>query len=279
MYLGFPMLRNWLVYQQRENSTYQKFAVVDVIEKSELDDQILDHLAHDIVLAHIEPELLADAYRELAQDVSELNLDLLKEFLETKILPNKTNGIPALIGNFGEIVAASLLTEFEDFEIPIYKLRFREKQNWAARLTDLCLIKTSNLPKPTVCYGEVKTHTSACDLQLAVKGHNSLAKDNALADPEILRFLCNVLYNAQRFEQRELFLKIWLGKADYNRRHDLFLIHDADNWDEGVLHNLEALELDDRLVDFSVKVVLITKLRQVIDTAYIRTCVAAGAMV
>ncbi len=272
------MLNTCFTYQKRQGSTYQKFDVIDVLEVSNLDDKILHYLAREVVVAYINPELLVDAYRVLAEDAGELKLDILKEFLETKILPDSEK-MHTRVGNFGEIMAARFLIEFEGFELPIYKLRFREKRDWAVRLTDLCLIKAINSSKPLVCYGEVKTNSSRCDLNLACQGHNSLAKDDALKDPEILRFICGWLYETNKFTERQLILKIWLDKVEYDKRHDLFLIHDKAHWDEQTLVNLENLEIDTRLVNFSVKAVLVTNLRHVIDCAYAQTAIAAGAKV
>ncbi len=138
------------------------------------------------------------------------------------------------------------------------------------RLTDLCVIKKDAVPRPLVCYGEVKTKTSGCNRKLAVEGHESFRKDDALEEPEILRFICTWLYETSRFDEADFFSRIRLGKIRYDKRHDLFLVHDLGNWTEEILDNLEVCDLDERLVDFSVKIVLIDGLRTVIDTAYDR---------
>jgi hypothetical protein len=169
--------------------------------------------------------------------------------------------------------------EFEGFWLPIYKLRFREKKNWAMRLTDLCLIKVDGLSKPFVCYGEVKTKSAGCNRQLAVDGHSSLAKDDALANPEILHFICTRLYETGQQEEGDFLSRLRLRKLEYDQRHDLFLVHNRNNWSEEILDNLEACDLDERLVDFSVKVVLITELRGVIDSAYARAWIGAEEIV
>ena len=129
-----------------------------------------------------------------------------------------------------------------------------------------------------VCYGEVKTNSSDCDKQLGVKGHASLAKDHALSNPEILRFVSTLLYETGRHEEASFVSDIGLGRAQCDRRHDLFLVHETGNWSEEILDNLENCNLDERLVDFSVKVLLIRDLRTVIEETYDRTWEAAREM-
>ncbi|MDY7079085.1 MAG: hypothetical protein SXV54_19395 [Chloroflexota bacterium] len=239
------------------------------------DDEVLDHLARELVFAHGSPRMIRAELEMLLEDAGEVELDIQREYIEREVLPDEER-VSTRIGNFGEVLAASVLIAFEGFWLPIYKLRFREKRNWAVRLTDLCLIKVDNLPRPMVCYGEAKTKSTGCNLQLAVKGHESLAKDDALANPEILHFICTWLYETGMYDEARFISQIRLGKLAYDKRHDLFMVHNKESWREEILDNLEDCQLDERLVDFSVKVVLITDLRQVIDKAYARAWLTAG---
>jgi len=273
------MLDKWLVLQKRTPCCY-KYGVVDVQELSSVDDTVLDLLAREIVLANSNPKLLHDVFQELCQDVSTLGLAKFKEFVEVRILGLAPSPkVATLIGNFGEILAARILVEFEGFWFPIYKLRFREKKDWAMRLTDLCLIKTSGLPQPLVCYGEVKTNSSQYNADLGIAGHTSLARDDALTDPEVLRFLSNVLYEAERYDEGKFILRIMLGTISFTKRHDLFLVHEQKTWSDEILARLDNTELnDEKLVDFTVKVVRIGGLRDVIDSSYTRAWKAAEAV-
>jgi hypothetical protein len=244
-----------------------------VIELSAPDDAVLDYLAREVILAHSNPRLLHDVLEELCHDTEEIHLQEFRQFVETMILDMQKTA--TLVGNFGEVVAAKLLVEFEGFWFPVYKLRFREKKAWAMRLTDLCLIKMGDLPQPQVCYGEVKTNSSHYNSALGIKGHDSLAKDDALTDPEVLRFLSNVLYEAEKFDEGRFLVRIWLDKISYTKRYDLFLVHDRATWRDEILDNLNGHNLDERLVNFSVKVLHIERLRHVIDSVYARTWIAA----
>lgn len=252
------MLTQWLTYQERSTVLY-KFKVVDVIETCQPSEDVRNHVAHNLLAAHVDPQMLVD-------DLRDIGLSELASYLQ-KHLPEKTI---IKVGNFGEVLAATLLIEFESFWLPIYKLRFRDKNNWAIRLTDLCLIGKTDKGIPIVCYGEVKTLSSGKKTSLAVDGHESLAKDDALSDPEILRFITNMLFQLGKHNEHKLFRDIWLGRIKYEQRHDLFLIHEKDYWEDLVLDQLQAIELDKRLIDFSVKVVLVTGLRDLIEESFRR---------
>lgn len=260
------MLNKWLTRDESSASNY-KFAVTYVRELCKPDHDILHHLARELLLAHGSPRMIRDEYVILLKDAEEVGLDILKDYVEREVLPARDR-IETRIGNFGEILAARFLVEFEHFWFPIYKLRFREKKDWAIRLTDVCVVRVDDVPRPLVCYGEVKTKSAGCNLELATEGHDSLAKDDALTDPEILRFICTLLYETGRQEEGQFLSGIRLGALQYDRRHDLFLVHHLLGWNEEVLDRLEARELDERLVDFSVRVFLVAELRAVIDAAY-----------
>lgn len=268
-------LKKWLTSSKRIPLVY-KFAVVDVEEISIPNDEIFDYLGRELLLAHGSPKKIKKECEKLIRDAGENQLDIIKRYIENQVLPSRElNGKrrknPTWFGNFGEVLAARYLIEFEEFRLPIYKLRFRDKRNWASRLTDLCLVKLDRLSEPTICYGEVKTKSSGCNKKLAVDGHYSLAKDDA----EILSFICTWLYETDRIEEADFISDIRLGLQSYIKKHVLFLIHNKESWTDEILDNLEDCELDQRLVDFAVNVVLIDKLGKVIDPAYDQAWIGA----
>jgi hypothetical protein len=278
------LLDSWLSTSKREPCSY-KFAVRDITEcalpnLSDPEDTILNHLSYHLLIAHGDPEMIKGECKLLLEDLEELNLGKLKSYVDStiknyvdnQILPSNKPGfkLSTWIGNFGEVLASQILIDSEGFWFPIYKLRFREKRAWAMKLTDFCLIKTNGLPKPLICYGEVKTKSSTCDPQLGIKGHDSLVKDDALQEPEILKFFCTMLYTSSRLDEADLFSRIRLDKIDYNKQHCLFLIHDKSTWQEDVLSNLNSHQINSNLIDFSVTVILVERLRQVIDESYSR---------
>src|SRR6266700_6502557 len=276
------MLNKWLNQQKRHPPVY-KFPVTDITELGLPDEQVLDYLALALLLAHANPQQIRDQYKLLHKDAEDNSLSILKKYLEGRFFPDPKvmKGI-ARIGNFGEVLVSRYLIEFEGFWFPIYKLRFREKKNWAMRLSDLCLIKRLDGAKPLVCYGEVKTVSGKYNKNIAIEGHDSLVlgevKD-VLSDPEILHFINTILYTANRFDEAQFVSKLEYRTIEYDKRYDLFVVHSKEMWRDEILDGLEKHPLDQKLVNFSTKVVLISQLRQLIDAAYERSTPVASALI
>ena len=273
------MITKWLNSRTKNPNLY-KYGVEYITEClipdiSDPNDDIISDLANHLLVAHETPEMIRHECKMLLEDSEELDLDIIKKYVES-ILPEVGEGrsgnfkLITRIGNFGEILAAQYLIESDEFWFPIYKLRFREKRSLAMKLTDLCLIKINGLEKPLIYYGEVKTKSSTCNKNLGIEGHESLRKDDALQNPEILKFVCNLLYSMNKLDEAKFFSKLRLGMIDYDRKHILFLVHENSSWSDEILDNLNAHELDSNLVDFSVSVIQIQKLRQIIDESYSR---------
>lgn len=271
------MLKNWLIPTSRTPSPY-KFPVIDICEQKRSDDEIALALGNYLLLSHGNPKMIEEEIMLLTEDVAVLNLEILKEYLETEILP-KREKIITRIGNFGEILTANLLVELEGFQLPIYKLRLREKLDWAIRLTDICLVKNIDTEHPIICYGEVKTKSDKVDLNIGIKGHTSLATDDALENSEVLNFVCRWLYESSLFEEARFYSRIRLGKIKCDKRFDLFIIHNQETWNEEILTRLHCSEIDDRLTNFSVNIIYISNLRAVIDLAYDKCIIAAEELV
>lgn len=277
------MLHKWLTYQIRIPSTYT-FPVTDVTEMISAEENMITYLAREILLAHGNPAvIIKDCRKRLANVIedTDTSLDVIKEYLQNYILPN-TNQKSVEVGNFGEILAYRLLIEYEQFWFPIYKLRLREKKNWSMRLTDLCVIKVQDMPRPLVCYVEVKTKSSSCNIKLALEGHESLRKSlegkGSLSNGEILHFMQNRLIEMGMVKEADFLGDIKLGEISYDIRHDLFLIHNKEKWTDEILDKLEASTIDPRLLGFSLKAVRIAQLRKVIDAAYDRCTVSTMDM-
>jgi hypothetical protein len=105
-------------------------------------------------------------------------------------------------------------------------------------------------------------------LDLAIEGHDSLVKDDALENIEVLRFMCARLYDMCLFDEADFISDIRLELVDYEKRYDLFIVHEASRWSDQVLERLHNKGLDPRLVNFSVKVLLVKDLQRMIDSLY-----------
>ncbi len=275
-------IASWLSTREREQAGYG-FKVVDIVEVRDVDDSVVEYLSRQMVLHHGAPQLIRDECRLLYEDAKELGLhdlacaidsnrsgmlkSVLTNYLAESVLPDANSPFNPRVGNWGEIVSAMLLVDLEGFWLPIFKLRYREKRNFAMRLTDLCVLRRDE--PPLVCLGEVKTHSSTHrDNDLAVDGLKSLIKGDVFDQPEILHFVANRLYEQGAHEEGQFVSRIRLGKVKVTRRYDIYLVHERDCWDEEILRRLNDQPLDKRLVNFSVRVLAIRDLRGVIDRSY-----------
>jgi hypothetical protein len=269
-------ITQWLTSTHINPCPYKKFGLTDlsehlVINPNNLDDPIVSYIGNLLINSHGDPRMIADDIAMLLEDTEMLKLDIVEAHIKNNVLPGKDKQ-STRIGNFGEILAVQCLIDFEDFEFPIYKLRYREKRNWAMRLTDLFLVKKQNNGRMLICYGEVKTrsgvsYTSSIK-KVAIDAHESLKKDDSVANPEILAFARNILYAQGKVEEAQILGKIQLKKIKYDVIHILFLIHDNSNWKEEILTELEQHDIDQRLENLNVNVLRINKLRKLIDQTY-----------
>lgn len=293
-------LAEWLQSTGRDPKDHI-FDVFDVDEQYDFDGDVIAFLADLIVCAHGNPRMIVDDCRKLIEDAKQVKLYIvekyvseqlladfpaaekliIQKYLENEILPqgDDKTALITKIGNFGEIVAAQYLLEFEEYWLPIYKLQYREKKDWASKLTDLCVIKIRPGEKPLVCYSEVKTHSSKLNKHLGIEGHDSLIRDDALTNPEILRFISKRLYDAGKYDEANFISDMKLGRIEYDKKHELHLIHESSEWDEEILSQLDNHGLDAGLVDFCVRVIVIQNLRALIDAVYANSWAAAKALI
>lgn len=293
-------LIEWLQSAGRDPKDYI-FDVVDIDEQYDFNDDVIAFLANLMVTAQGNPRMIADDLRKLIDDANQAKLyiirdyvtaelladfpaaerQIIQKYLENEILPHGDDKTVLItkVGNFGEVVAAQYLLELEGYWLPIYKLQYREKKDWASKLTDLCVIKIRPNEKPLVCYSEVKTHSSQLNKNLGIEGHDSLIRDDALKNPEILRFISKRLYDAGKFDEANFISDLKLGRVEYDKKHELHLVHELGEWDEEILSRLEEHGLNAGLVDFCVRVIVIKDLRVLIDAVYANSWAAAKALV
>ncbi len=259
------VLADWLKSQQRDTNPF-KFRVVDISEEISPTSETINLLSEEYMVANISPKVLKMALGKLKDDCGELNLQEFQKYIKDNLTDEGETS--TLVGSFGEIISTIYLVQFEKYWLPVYKLRYREKKNWAMRMTDVFVVNTNDNKKPIVSYGEVKTNTSGYQGSIGIKGHNSIKRDNALENPDILRFIINTLSDQGKEIEASFFMDIQLNKVHYEIKHKLFLIHDTRFWKEKILENLNAIELDSALQDFTVYPVLIDDLRALIDDSF-----------
>ena len=139
-----PVFVEWLKSQQRDTNPF-KFRVVDICEENPPTLELINFLSEEYIVANISPKALKLALSKLKNDCGELNLQKFQEFVEANLTDEEK--ISTLVGSFGEIISTIYLVQFEKYWLPVYKLRYREKKNWAMRMTDVFVVNTEDMQK------------------------------------------------------------------------------------------------------------------------------------
>jgi len=239
-----------------ENGNYS-FPVVYQRDGPVQRDDLLAYLSNEVSSNLINPEYLKQA-AEIA------GLATVRQYLDEYVITRVTS---TRNGDFGEILGSLMLREKEDYLIPIQKLRYREAKDWSPRLTDILALKVSNHTVQLVCYAEAKTRTLP-DNDAGKEGYERLKRDSEVPHPEILHFVSARLWDTKNWPVLKLILQLFSSRADYVREFRLLLIYDRDAWRTKVLDVIEEVQPD--INNFSVQVVLLSRLQCLIDDCYSR---------
>src|SRR5215207_1887223 len=86
--VGTSMLDTWLTCQERNPCAY-KFKVVDISELVSPNQDVVHYIATALLAAHGDPEMIREEYEILADDAAEVNLDILRNYINSDILPTR----------------------------------------------------------------------------------------------------------------------------------------------------------------------------------------------
>lgn len=250
------MLTAWLTCQQRNPCPYTQFAVLDVNERGPISSQVMDHIKNLLISARLDPDLLKVAaqrwgWRGVAQ-------------LLTSAQPT---AMTARRGEFGEVLSAALLTEFEGYQIPVQKFRFTITPDQSLPGTDLLALKVNdNAAIIEVCFLESKLRTGS-DTGTAVRAYNQLRQDYEQQFPDMLVFVLARLHE-RRDPLLDAFLDYLRDRADTSDKERLRvgLTWERGSWTETVLQNLEDNGVERQ--DLVVHVVYIGGLAHLIDQLF-----------
>lgn len=250
------VVKEWLKIDERNPNPYG-FKVKEVIENSIDKDGVVRFCGSELINA-------VRNLRFLEFILKNNGLNVLSEYVRDNVFA--LEGSSTWVGDFGEVLCASILRDCENHIIPIYKLRGREKQNWSMRLTDIITYKNEN-DTIIINFSEVKTRTKKkeCNVPDAYKKLQGEMKDPKL---EIIDFIQRKLYDEGKFAQAKLFLDVYLGKIKTGKYSTLFLVYEKELWDEKILTGLNDIfdNRDNRV--FEVRIIRILNLRELIQNSY-----------
>lgn len=193
---------------------------------------------------------------------------MLSNYIEKNIFAPE--GTPTWYGDFGEVLCTAMLRDLDDHIIPIYKIRYREKQNWAMRLTDILTYREGG-GKVLICFSEMMTRTTRQvkrDSDKAKIDYKKLKNTLENPKPEIIEFIMRKLYEQGEYAKAALFEKIYFGKIEIDKYSIFFFVYEPSVWDIKILSELNN-EFDPAYTSlFEARVIFISDLRDLIKNSY-----------
>jgi hypothetical protein len=250
------VVKDWLNIEERNPNPYS-FKIKDAIENSVDKDALVRFCGGELINA-------VRNLRFLEYVLQNNDLKILSEYVRNNVFA--PDGSITWVGDFGEVLCASILRDYDKHRIPIYKLRSREKKEWSMRLTDILTYKNEN-DAIIINFSEVKTRTKnkECD---APKAYEKL--QNEMKDPklEIIDFIQRKLYDEGKFAEAKLFLDVYLGKIKTVKYSILFLVYEKQLWNEQILTGLnDIFDNRDKKI-FEVRIIRILNLIELIQNSY-----------
>ena len=252
------MLAEWLAWMERKDSSYP-FLVIDVSEKGGASEQLLESLGDCIKNAYFDPDALGKL-------IKEYGVIPVHERIVTPSIPTLKT---VKRGDFGEVVANSMLRSFHNYQIPVEKLRLKISGNQTLPGIDVLALRlTDEKALEEVCFVESKLRTTR-DNSVGVDGYKQLKQDYDGNSSVILRFVAKRLASKDDAVAKA-FLDYFFSREDTRSMETfrLCLFYDSSQWSETVLDNLNDNGVE--LPSFTVHVVQIRELRQLTDTVFSR---------
>lgn len=254
------MLSDWLEVSTIDGDSYN--FQVTYIGENEFDK------AH--VCAFCAEELIS-AFRSWSYLQSILRnhgFSMLSNYIEENVFA--PDGTPTWFGDFGEVLCTAMLRDFDCHTIPICKIRYRESQNWAMRLTDILTYREGD-GKVLICFSEIMTRTTRQvkrDSDKAKKDYKKLKNTLEKTRPEIIDFIKRKLYEQGEYAKAALFEQIYFGKIEIDKYSILFFVYEPSVWDIKILSKLND-EFDPAYTSFfEARVIFISDLRDLIQNSY-----------
>jgi hypothetical protein len=169
-------------------------------------------------------------------------------------------------GEFGEVVAAAELEEFDRFSVPIKKLRHQIDPEQTQPGNDVvAFVLSEDGEIQRLVFAECKLRTTS-DVRAATAAHAQLVADREIGFADILAFILKRFH-----EQRHPLLdplRRYLRRRDISDRGDyqVALIWDGAQWGEAVIDRLDPLP--DLLDPLTVRVTLCMTLADLVDEVF-----------
>lgn len=255
-------------YHIDEQRTDLSFKFFHVTNKKTIDNTFIDNVKDCILTSYRSLE----QYQILVEGRSE---DEIKQYILDYVIPPASTNIDLIVrqGDWGEIFAGLMVTQFQGLAIPINKLQWKINKDKSVFGTDLIAFNQGDTIED-IYYYEIKTRINSHKKEgkapnynyISILAHNSLLKDQNAPNEMIADFLSRLFIDRKEYDTARKFNDIVKNPQNYNRKFELFFIVEQDNYTENIFEELNSLP--PQLDPLSVTVIIVKDLKALIDDTW-----------
>lgn len=287
------MLKKWLKKNSGDNNTYS-FSKVEFIETTKISDELMEYIGSNLLEAYRDLKSLKCTFKD---EPKEKLIEYLKTYAFANIEePTREQNIRKNVrqGDFGETIAMEVVKKFDEYDIPICKVRWKFNSNRSVFCTDMISHNMGNVitdlryyeikSRLTMNKEKVKINDEDKKHYVGVVAHQSLLKDEHSPNTEsIADFLFRYYYNlAEEFDNHGFdsvaqeyyasaakYSDIVKHPEKYNRSFEIIIIVEKSLYKEDILQELHALP--PQLEPLEVKIILIENLKDLFEKSFERS--------
>lgn len=257
------MLKLWIEENKIEKPDYpDMMEFYEFQEIIKITDEIKKDISKRVLFSLKKPGYLKFKFNNLTSYE-------IKKYLINSVLPDKYDQFSPRKSTWGEIVSAEILKGFRKHLVPVYKLRYKEKKDWAMRGEADVLTYYFDEGSLIIAFTEVKTKASN---EAVSKYRNEMQKaesglsNNNVDEPEILEYICQRLYDEEKFDLLQIFDDAFNNPESYKKEFHIFMIMEKSRWGEPIIDFFK--EKSTELPNLTINIVLINSLNELIDETY-----------
>jgi len=256
------MIKGWLDYVEK-SPTSLLFRLIYVTEKRHACDETKSFLAKEILNSYRNLDYLKTEYQN---EPKEKLISYIKDYVQPTI--KDQIGKNVWQGDFGEVVAELIVTNFEGFIVPMKKIRWKFNKDRSVFCTDMIAHNPGKTIKELYYY-EVKTRLNIRKEEvlgksnyITINAHNSLLKDEQTPNEAVADYLSRLFFEMKMYEDSRKYGDIVRNPHNYNKNFELFFIIEKSKFSDEIIDELNALPPS--LSPLRITVVLIDSLGRII---------------
>jgi hypothetical protein len=252
-----------------ENTVRFSFSIVRVTSKRDPDTAFINYIKDRIIFAYRPFKFYQNHFRPSATD------DEIRNYVKEQIIPSDDFRLDRNVrqGDWGEILAALIVTYFQNLKVPINKLQWKFHKDKAVFGTDLIAFNKDGDIKD-IHYYEIKTRQNPHQKEgnkkerhyVSVWAYKSLEKDANSPTSSIANFLELLYFEKNDFENAGKFTDIVRNPQNYKSYYEIFLIVEQKKFTEMILDALD--EFPPILSPLNVTLVFVDGLKELVEKTW-----------